>query len=57
MGYGDNCPGASLDQTAGLAGGSFFALGTTTNSFRVTDAVGRDASCSFTVTVEDGQAP
>ena len=47
----DNCSGATTIQTAGLASGSTFPTGTTTNTFRVTDAAGNTASCSFKVTV------
>jgi hypothetical protein len=47
----DNCAGATTTQTAGLASGSTFPLGTTTNTFTVTDASGNSASCSFKVTV------
>lgn len=47
----DNCPGATTMQTAGLASGSAFPLGTTTNTFKVTDAAGNMTTCSFTVTV------
>lgn len=47
----DNCPGATTSQTTGLASGSTFPLGTTTNTFTVTDASGNTASCNFTVTV------
>lgn len=47
----DNCPGAITNQTTGLASGSTFPLGTTTNTFVVTDASGLTASCSFKVTV------
>lgn len=47
----DNCAGASTAQTNGLASGATFPLGTTTNTFKVTDASGNTASCSFTVTV------
>ena len=54
---GDNCPGQSTVQTAGLASGSTFPLGTTTNTFVVTDAAGNTASCSFTVTVNDTENP
>jgi len=51
--YGDNCPGAELSQTAGLASGSEFPMGTTTNTFVVTDGAGRTATCSFEVTVAE----
>jgi uncharacterized repeat protein (TIGR01451 family) len=47
----DNCAGATTAQIAGLASGSTFPLGTTTNTFRVTDAAGNTAECSFKVTV------
>ena len=47
----DNCPGAVTTQTAGLASGSAFPVGTTTNTFRVTDEAGNFTECSFTVTV------
>ncbi len=53
----DNCPGATVAQTAGLASGATFPVGTTTNSFTVTDASGNSTSCSFTVTVADTSAP
>ncbi|MDB5226957.1 MAG: hypothetical protein JWN78_1150, partial [Bacteroidota bacterium] len=52
----DNCS-ATTTRTGGLASGSSFPLGTTTNTFNVTDGVGLTATCSFTVTVNDGQAP
>jgi CSLREA domain-containing protein/uncharacterized repeat protein (TIGR01451 family) len=47
----DACTGATTVQTAGLASGSTFPVGVTTNTFRVTDAAGNTATCSFTVTV------
>jgi len=53
----DNCSGAVTSQTAGLVSGSIFPIGTTTNSFLVTDASSNTAICSFTVTVNDTQAP
>jgi hypothetical protein len=53
----DDCPGQSTAQIAGLASGSTFPIGTTTNTFRVTDAAGNTADCSFTVTVNDNQNP
>jgi hypothetical protein len=52
----DNCPGATTSQTAGLASGASFPVGVTTNTFVVT-AGGGTATCSFTVTVVDNQAP
>lgn len=46
----DNCA-SNTTQTAGLASGAAFPVGTTTNTFKVTDASGNVAECSFTVTV------
>jgi uncharacterized repeat protein (TIGR01451 family) len=47
----DNCPGSTTTRIAGLASGAVFPLGTTTNTFKVTDAAGNTAQCSFKVTV------
>jgi cytoskeletal protein CcmA (bactofilin family) len=47
----DNCPGAVTTQITGLPSGATFPAGTTTNTFRVTDAGGLTAQCSFKVTV------
>ncbi|HRI58588.1 MAG TPA: HYR domain-containing protein [Saprospiraceae bacterium] len=55
--FSDNCPGATIMQIAGLASGAFFPKGVTTNIFKVTDASGNTATCSFTVTVNDTQLP
>ena len=44
-------------QTAGLPSGSTFPVGTTTNTFVVTDASGNTATCSFDVTVNDTEVP
>ncbi|MFM7078949.1 MAG: HYR domain-containing protein, partial [Bacteroidota bacterium] len=55
----DNCPtglGAVI-QTAGLPSGSLFPLGTTVNTFSVTDAEGAVTTCSFSVTVVDNVNP
>lgn len=46
----DNCS-ATTTQIAGLPSGSVFPVGTTTNTFRVTDTAGQSAECSFDVTV------
>src|SRR5204862_1647297 len=51
----DNCPGVSVVSVP--ASGSSFALGTTTVTSTATDASGNSATCSFTVTVNDVQAP
>ncbi len=53
----DNCPGVGVNLTAGLPSGSFFPLGTTTQTFTALDAAGNTATCSFTVTVEDTEDP
>jgi len=52
--FNDNCS-ATIEQTAGLASGETFPVGTTTNTFVVTDASGNTATCSFDITIkEDG---
>ena len=53
----DNCPGATTTRIAGLASGSAFPVGTTTITHQVTDASGNTATCSFTITVNDTEAP
>jgi hypothetical protein len=53
----DNCSGATTVQTVGLASGAAFPVGTTTNTFVVTDGAANTATCSFTVTVADAEAP
>ncbi len=52
----DNCASSTL-QTGGLASGATFPVGTTTNTFEVTDASNNKATCSFTVTVTDNEPP
>ncbi len=52
--FSDNCSATaniSITQTAGLASGSSFPLGETTNTFQVEDEAGNINECSFTVTV------
>ncbi|HOY32602.1 MAG TPA: HYR domain-containing protein, partial [Bacteroidales bacterium] len=53
----DNCTGAITVQTGGLPSGATYPVGTTINTFRVTDATGKTSTCSFTVTVNDNQIP
>lgn len=48
----DNLPGAVTKQTEGLASGEIFPVGTTKNTFQVTDVAGNTASCSFNVIIE-----
>jgi subtilisin-like proprotein convertase family protein len=50
----DNC---SAIVSYSPASGSFFPLGTTTVTATATDPAGHTASCTFTVTVTDAQAP
>jgi subtilisin-like proprotein convertase family protein len=54
----DNCPGVGMPVCA-PAPGSFFPVGTTTVTCTVSDASANspDATCMFTVTVQDTQAP
>ncbi len=47
----------TITQIAGLQSGSTFPVGVTTNTFRATDESGNASTCSFTVTVNDNQAP
>ena len=48
----DNCSGATTNRVAGLGSGSEFPIGTTTETYEVSDAAGNSTSCSFTITVE-----
>lgn len=52
----DNCPGVGTPVCTPPSGSSF-AKGVTTVNCTVTDASGNPASCAFTVTVNDLQAP
>lgn len=51
----DNVDGATTRQTTGLSAGSTFSVGTTTNTFVVTDLAGNTATCSFDVIVTRGE--
>jgi hypothetical protein len=53
----DNCPGATIVQIAGPASGTLFPVGTTTVSYKASDASGNAVTQSFTITVTDNQAP
>ncbi len=53
----DNCTGASVALQSGPASGSAFPVGVTTVVLRATDASNNSSTCSFTVTVNDTQAP
>ncbi|MEW6127681.1 MAG: HYR domain-containing protein [Acidobacteriota bacterium] len=52
----DNCPGVGT-VVCSPASGSNFQKGVTTVTCTVSDASGNPASCSFTITVNDTQAP
>ncbi|MCB9251617.1 MAG: HYR domain-containing protein [Flavobacteriales bacterium] len=53
----DNCPGETLKQIAGLPSGSMFPVGTTVNTFVVTDIANFTDTCSFSITVNDNEDP
>ena len=53
----DNAVGATITQTAGPAPGSAFAVGATTISYEAEDVAGNIVAASFTITVQDGEAP
>jgi hypothetical protein len=55
--YSVTCGEGSLQQITGLASGAVFPVGTTTNTFVVTDAAGGKDTCSFTVTIKDSEKP
>lgn len=55
----DNCTGEIQSQTdgSGLTSGSIFSIGTTIQTWRVTDASLNTSTCSFSVTINDNQLP
>ncbi|HCA83717.1 MAG TPA: hypothetical protein DEP18_08005, partial [Flavobacteriales bacterium] len=53
----DNCAGATITQTAGPASGSTLPIGVTTITYTATDGASNTSTCSFTITVNDTQAP
>ncbi len=53
----DNCPSSITIQIAGLPSGSLYPIGTTTNTFEVTDASGNVTTCSFDVIITDAEFP
>ncbi|MFN4081829.1 MAG: HYR domain-containing protein, partial [Saprospiraceae bacterium] len=56
VGVSDNCPGVGTPSLSKISG-SFFDKGATVVTASVSDAAGNSAACSFTVTVNDTQAP
>ena len=55
--YSDNCSGGGASHTNGGISGSAFVKGISTVNWQATDGVGLTKTCSFTITVTDGQAP
>ncbi|CAM3272506.1 HYR domain-containing protein [Aequorivita lipolytica] len=55
--FNSSSPTINVVQTAGLASGETFPIGTTTNTFEATDASGNTTTCSFDVTINDNEAP
>ena len=51
----DNCVGLTVTSTH--TSGDMFPVGTTTVTYTATDSVGNNTSCSFSITVEDTEAP
>ncbi|MFK8006663.1 MAG: HYR domain-containing protein [Saprospiraceae bacterium] len=49
----DNCGTPTMELISGLASGEVFPEGTTEVIYKVTDASGNEATCTFTVTVEN----
>lgn len=50
-------PTSTVVQTAGIASGELFPIGTTTNTFEITDEDDVTVTCSFDVTVTDDDDP
>ena len=49
----DYCSTIPITQVGGLPSGSFFPIGTTTNTFLATSTSGNTATCSFNIVVND----
>ncbi|MFZ9028070.1 MAG: HYR domain-containing protein, partial [Crocinitomicaceae bacterium] len=49
--------GFVINQTGGLASGSVFPVGVTTNTYETTDLNGNVSVASFTITIEDNELP
>ena len=55
--YSDNCGVAEVNMLEGIASGEMFPVGETTLTYEVIDVHGNSTECSFSVTVEDTEAP
>jgi hypothetical protein len=55
--YSDNCSGGGAVHINGGTSGSTFPKGISTVNWQATDGVGLTKTCSFTITVNDAQAP
>jgi gliding motility-associated-like protein len=53
----DGCGDVTITLIEGLASGNLFPVGATTVTYEATDLSGNTAQCSFTVTVNDVEAP
>nr|MCU0423791.1 HYR domain-containing protein [Bacteroidia bacterium] len=53
----DNCGQVNIEQLSGIQSGNTFPVGTTVNTFRVTDASGNSTTFSFSVTILPGYIP
>lgn len=53
----DDCGSTTVVLTSGLGTGSFFPVGTHTETYEVTDLSGNTATCSFDITVQDIEGP
>ncbi len=53
----DNCAGVTVTQTSGDASGSLFPVGDSSVTYTATDASGGVGTCTFLVSVTDGEAP
>lgn len=57
FGVSNFCLEQTISKISGLASGSYFPIGITMNTFKVTDNFNNTATCSFTVTVSEKIAP
>ncbi|PTX42878.1 gliding motility-associated-like protein [Christiangramia gaetbulicola] len=53
----DNCGETTVTMTSGIASGGEFPVGDTVIEYTVVDANGNEATCEFTITVEEDPAP